>query len=116
PTVLKNITDEMKLMHEETFGPVAPIIVFNESDSDSLVDKVNNTPYGLAAYFYTKDLKRIYDVSEKLKFGVIGVNDSTPVVDHAPFGGMKQSGVGRESGKYGVSEFLESKAISIRLK
>lgn len=114
PTILENINENMDLMKEETFGPVAPILVFeNEAE---LLQKVNNTPNGLAAYFYTNNIEKIIEYSEKLEFGVIGVNDTTPVVSHAPFGGIKESGIGREGGPEGIEEFLEDKFISVRYK
>ncbi|WP_067725049.1 NAD-dependent succinate-semialdehyde dehydrogenase [Oceanobacillus damuensis] len=114
PTILQDIHEEMELMKDETFGPVAPIIEFD--DDEKIIERVNNTPNGLAAYFYTNNLKKVYEVSEQLEFGVVGVNDTTPVVDHGPFGGVKQSGIGREGGKEGIEEFLDSKAVSIRLE
>lgn len=115
PTVLRDVNENMELMKDETFGPVAPIIEFDDTDEEQIIERVNDTPNGLSAYFYTNNLKRVYEVSEALEFGVVGVNDTTPVVDHGPFGGMKQSGLGREGGVYGIEEFLEPKAVSIRL-
>ena len=93
PTVLTNITDDMQLMSEETFGPVAPIISF-ETDNEADSRMANNTPYGLAAYFYTNDVSRVYKVAEALEYGIIGVNDGLPATPYVPFGGVKQSGLG----------------------
>jgi len=114
PTILRNVHEDMDLMKEETFGPVAPILEFD--DESKLIERINDTPNGLAAYFYTNDLARVFRISEQLEFGVIGVNDTTPVVSHGPFGGLKESGIGREGGKEGIEEFLESKFVSIRLE
>ncbi len=113
PTVLSNVTDNMQLMQEETFGPIAPIITF-ETDEEAIA-KANNTPFGLAAYLYTNDLSRAFRVSEALEYGIIGVNDGVPSVAHAPFGGVKQSGVGREGGPWGIEEYLEVKFVSMVL-
>ncbi|MDQ3459947.1 MAG: NAD-dependent succinate-semialdehyde dehydrogenase [Deinococcota bacterium] len=113
PTVLSGVTPEMQLMQEETFGPVAPILSFGADEE--AVRAANSTPYGLAAYFYTRDLARAFRVAESLDYGIVGVNDGMPSVPHAPFGGMKQSGVGREGGKWGLEEYLEVKYISLGL-
>lgn len=113
PTVISGVTGEMQLMHEETFGPVAPIIPF-DSDEEA-VRLANDTPYGLAAYFYTRDLSRAFRVAEALDYGIVGVNDGLPSTPQAPFGGFKASGVGREGGKWGIEEYLETKFISIAL-
>ncbi|SDW42885.1 succinate semialdehyde dehydrogenase [Marininema mesophilum] len=114
PTVLLQVTDEMEIMQEETFGPVAPIQFFNSEEE--VVKKANNNRYGLAAYFYTQDLARAIRVAEGLEFGIVGVNDGAPSTAQAPFGGFKESGLGREGGKYGVEEFLETKYISVNIK
>ncbi len=114
PTVLSGVTEDMQLMREETFGPVAPILSF-ESD-DEAVRLANDTPYGLAAYLYTNDLSRAFRVSERLEYGIVGVNDGVPSTPHAPFGGVKESGVGREGGKWGIEEYLEVKYISMALR
>ena len=113
PTVLTNISDDMQLMHEETFGPVAPLIPF-KSDEEA-VQMANNTPYGLAAYLYTNDLSRAFKVSEALDYGIVGVNDGVPSAPYIPFGGVKQSGLGREGGPWGIEEYLELKYISFAL-
>lgn len=111
PTVLKNITDDMVLMNEETFGPLLPIQTFTEDDV--AIQKANNTDYGLAAYIFTESTKRTLRVSEKLEYGIVGVNDVFPSVPESPFGGIKQSGNGKEGGHHGMEEFMEQKFISI---
>ncbi|MDV6377456.1 NAD-dependent succinate-semialdehyde dehydrogenase [Sporosarcina sp. GW1-11] len=111
PTILGNVTEDMKITREETFGPVAPLIRF--TTEEEAIEKANNTEYGLASYFYTKDLGRMYRVSEKLEYGMVGVNDPAPFAIQAPFGGVKESGLGRESGKYGVEDYLDTKSVSV---
>ncbi|MFD1707434.1 NAD-dependent succinate-semialdehyde dehydrogenase [Siminovitchia sediminis] len=111
PTVMDNITDDMKIMSEETFGPVAPIAVFD--DDEEVIKKANDTEYGLAAYLYTSNLERAVLVSESLNFGVVGLNDAIPSVAQAPFGGMNESGYGREGGHQGIRDYLEEKFISL---
>ncbi|WP_349730339.1 NAD-dependent succinate-semialdehyde dehydrogenase [Peribacillus frigoritolerans] len=113
PTLLSNATSDMEISYEETFGPVAPIYTF-ESEEE-VIEAANKTDYGLAAYFYTNDLGRSIRVAEKLEYGIVGVNDATPTVVQAPFGGVKQSGLGREGGHQGVEEYLETKFISIKI-
>ncbi len=113
PTVLTNVTEDMLMMREETFGPVAPIATFRTDDE--AVRLANDTPFGLAAYLYTNDLSRAFKVSEALEYGIVGVNDGLPSVPHAPFGGVKQSGVGREGGHWGLEEYLEVKYVSLGL-
>jgi succinate-semialdehyde dehydrogenase / glutarate-semialdehyde dehydrogenase len=114
PTVLKDVNEEMKITYEETFGPVAPLIRF--SDEDEVIEKANNTEYGLASYIYTNDLSRHYRVSEKLEFGMVGVNDPAPFAVQAPFGGIKESGLGREGGKYGLEDYLVTKLVSVAIQ
>ncbi|HEX5415721.1 MAG TPA: NAD-dependent succinate-semialdehyde dehydrogenase [Chloroflexota bacterium] len=111
PTVLANATAEMKVTYEETFGPVLPIMVFDTEDQ--AIALANNTPYGLAAYFFARDVGRIFRVAEKLEYGIVGANDPLPTGAHIPFGGYKESGLGRENGSMGIDHFLEVKAISI---
>lgn len=111
PTILSNVTDEMLIMHEETFGPVCPLYVFDEEDE--VIEMANDTEYGLAAYYFTNDLGRAIRVGEKLDYGIIGVNDAVPTTVQAPFGGMKESGLGREGGHQGLAGFLEEKFLSI---
>lgn len=111
PTVLKNITDDMLLMNEETFGPLLPIQTFTEDDV--AIQKANDTDYGLAAYIFTESTSRTLRVSEKLEYGIVGVNDVFPSMPESPFGGIKQSGNGKEGGHHGMEEFMEQKFISI---
>lgn len=114
PTVLSEVNHNMLITHEETFGPVAPIISFDTEEE--VLQHANKTDYGLAAYFYTRDLSRATRVSEALEFGIIGMNDAMPTVAQAPFGGMKESGMGREGGHQGLDEYLEEKFISMRFQ
>jgi succinate-semialdehyde dehydrogenase/glutarate-semialdehyde dehydrogenase len=111
PTVLTDVTPQMLIYREETFGPIAPVIVFD--DEDEVITMANDTDYGLAAYLYTKDISRAIRVSEALRFAIVGVNDINPTSAAAPFGGMKQSGLGREGGQEGITEYLETKLIGI---
>jgi len=111
PTVLDQVTDDMDIMHEETFGPVAPITTY--TDIDEAIRIANDTPYGLAAYFFTENYRRGLYIAENLKYGIIGWNDGGPSAVQAPFGGMKESGVGREGGIEGIEPYLETKYISI---
>ncbi len=113
PTVITNANDEMLCMKEEIFGPIASISTFR--DEEEVIRRANNTPYGLAAYLFTENLSKAIRISEKLEFGIVGLNDGTPSVAQAPFGGFKESGLGREGGHYGINEFLEVKYISIGL-
>lgn len=114
PTVLTGVERGMRIMEEETFGPVAPLIAF--SDEADAVRAANATPYGLAAYLWTRDLGRAFRVAEALDYGIVGVNDGLPAAPHAPFGGVKDSGVGREGGKWGLEEYLDVKFVSIVLE
>ncbi|GAB4356234.1 MAG: NAD-dependent succinate-semialdehyde dehydrogenase [Gammaproteobacteria bacterium] len=113
PTVLTDVTPEMRIYREETFGPVAPIIPFD--DQDDVVAMANDTDYGLAAYVFTENLARAMRVTEALQFGIVGVNDVNPSLAAAPFGGMKNSGLGREGGIEGIREYLETKTVGIGL-
>ncbi len=113
PTIVGNANDRMQVTTEETFGPLLPIYEF-ETEEEA-IRLANDTPYGLAAYFFTRDVGRIFRVSEGLEYGIIGANDPMPVAPEIPFGGYKESGVGRENGSEGIEAFLESKAISIGL-
>lgn len=114
PTVLKGVNESMLISYEETFGPVAPIFTF-ESEEEVL-EKANNTQYGLASYFYTNDLSRVHRVSEQLEFGIVGVNDTLPITVAVPFGGIKESGNGKEGGHHGLREYLIEKMISTRIE
>ena len=107
PTILTNVTSDMLIYREETFGPVAPIIAYDPDDD--VIEMANDTTYGLAAYVYTKSMSRAMTAFERLKFGIIGINDINPTSAAAPFGGMKESGVGREGAKEGINEYLETK-------
>lgn len=111
PTVLGDVTADMLVSQEETFGPVAPLIPFD--DENEVVQRANETPFGLAAYFYSRDVSRVMRVAERLEFGIIGVNDALPSTAQAPFGGVKQSGLGREGGSVGIDEYLEVKYLSL---
>lgn len=111
PTVLKNVNLDMKIMHEETFGPVAPLISFKELEE--AVEIANSTPYGLAAYFFTNNYKTGTYLHDHLDFGIVGWNDGAPSAAHVPFGGMKESGLGREGGIEGIEPYLETKYLSI---
>jgi len=113
PTVLDHVTPDMDITHEEIFGPVAPILTFK--DEAEVLKRANNTPYGLAAYFFTKDAARIYRVIQELETGNIGVNGTSLAYVQAPFGGVKESGMGREGGRHGLDEYLESKYVALTL-
>jgi succinate-semialdehyde dehydrogenase/glutarate-semialdehyde dehydrogenase len=110
PTIIDGFTQDMLCAREETFGPVAPVAAFD--DEAEAVAMANDSPYGLAAYFYTRDASRLMRVAEGLEYGVVGANDGAPSTAQAPFGGVKQSGFGREGGSYGVEEYTEVKYVS----
>ncbi|MEP1522278.1 NAD-dependent succinate-semialdehyde dehydrogenase [Ascidiaceihabitans sp.] len=109
PTIVTGVTQDMKVAHEETFGPLAPLFKFD--DVDDVIAMANDTIFGLAAYFYAKDLSRVYKVSEELEYGIVGVNTGIISTEVAPFGGIKQSGLGREGSHHGIEEFLEMKYV-----
>lgn len=109
PTVLSGITGLMLVAQEETFGPLAPIIRFD--DPDQVVRDANDTIYGLAAYFYASDLKRVWRVAEALEYGMVGINTGRMSSEAAPFGGIKQSGIGREGSRHGLEDYLELKYL-----
>ena len=111
PTILTGVTSEAKITTEETFGPVAPIYKFK--DENEVIELANNSPYGLASYFYSRDIGRIWRVAEALEYGMVGVNTGLTSKAEAPFGGIKESGLGREGSKYGVDDFLEIKYINM---
>ncbi|WML55596.1 NAD-dependent succinate-semialdehyde dehydrogenase [Neobacillus sp. PS3-12] len=111
PTVLKNVSADMVIMQEETFGPVAPIVSFKTLEE--AIEIANSTPYGLAAYFFTNDYKTGTYIHDNLDFGIIGWNDGAPSGAHVPFGGMKESGLGREGSIEGIEPYLETKYLSI---
>ena len=106
-TLLSNVTPEMLIYREETFGPVAAVVPFD--DEDDVIAMANDTDYGLAAYIYTQNLARALRTFEQLQFGIIGINDINPTSAAAPFGGMKESGLGREGAREGIEEYLETK-------
>ncbi|WP_148359102.1 NAD-dependent succinate-semialdehyde dehydrogenase [Peribacillus simplex] len=113
PTILKDVSADMVVMNEETFGPVVPIQRF-ETDEE-VIEYANNSPYGLAAYFYTENVTRGTKIMESLDFGIVGWNDALPSTAQAPFGGMKESGIGREGGIEGIEPYLETKYVSLGL-
>ncbi|MCG8334292.1 MAG: NAD-dependent succinate-semialdehyde dehydrogenase [Proteobacteria bacterium] len=114
PTILKGVTPDMLIYREETFGPVAPIIEYE--DDDDLLEMANDTHYGLAAYIYTDKMTRAMTLFEGLNFGIIGINDINPTAVAAPFGGMKESGLGREGGPEGILEYLDIKVGGFSLR
>jgi len=111
PTVLTGVTSDMVIAREETFGPVAPLFAFD--DVDDVIAKANDTEFGLAAYFYAKDLAQVWRVAEALEYGMVGVNTGIISNEMAPFGGVKQSGQGREGSKYGIDDYLEIKYVCL---
>ncbi len=113
PTVLTNISPLMRLTCEEVFGPIMPIISF--SSTDEVIEQANDTSYGLASYIFTQDLTTAIQAAEALEFGIVGLNDMVPATAEAPFGGMKESGIGREGGTEGLEPYLQTKYISVGL-
>lgn len=113
PTVLSGATDDMLCMNEETFGPLLPITTFKTVDE--AIERANDTDFGLAAYVYTSSINTGIYIAENLEYGIVGLNDGLPSSPQAPFGGFKQSGIGREGGHHGMDEFLEIKYISLDL-
>ncbi len=113
PTILTNVNDQMMCIEEEIFGPLAAIATFQTEEE--VIERANNTVYGLAAYVFTENLSRAFRITEELEYGIIGLNDGLPSTAQAPFGGYKESGLGREGGHHGLEEFLEVKYISIGL-
>jgi succinate-semialdehyde dehydrogenase/glutarate-semialdehyde dehydrogenase len=111
PTVLTDVTTDMVVTREETFGPVAPLFRF-KSDEDA-IRMANDTEFGLAAYFYSRDIGRVWRVAEALEYGIVGINEGIISTEIAPFGGVKESGIGREGSKYGIEEFLEVKYLCL---
>jgi succinate-semialdehyde dehydrogenase/glutarate-semialdehyde dehydrogenase len=109
PTVLANVTPDMLVSHEETFGPVAPLIRF-KSEAE-VIRLANDSEFGLCGYFYSRDVGRIFRVAEEMETGIVGANVGIISTEVAPFGGVKQSGLGREGSRYGLEEFLEVKYI-----
>ncbi|MFX4304537.1 NAD-dependent succinate-semialdehyde dehydrogenase [Exiguobacterium sp. A1_3_1] len=111
PTVLANVTEDMLCMQEETFGPLAPISVFETLDE--VIERANNTPYGLAAYAFSERIDEALMLGKRLEYGIVGLNDGAPSAAQAPFGGYKESGLGREGGVYGIEDYLEVKYLSL---
>jgi succinate-semialdehyde dehydrogenase/glutarate-semialdehyde dehydrogenase len=111
PTVLDGVSMDAAMAREETFGPVAGLHRF--SDEDEVVRIANDTPYGLAAYFYSRDVGRVFRVSEQLEYGIVGINTGFISVEVAPFGGVKESGIGREGSKYGIDDWIETRYLSL---
>ncbi|MBI3080620.1 MAG: aldehyde dehydrogenase family protein, partial [candidate division NC10 bacterium] len=113
PTVLTNVKDQWPVCQEEIFGPVAPILTFKTEEE--LIQRANNTIFGLASYLYTRDLGRVLRVAEGLEYGLVGVNDSGGYTHEVPFGGFKESGLGREGGREGLEEYMELKSIVVNV-
>jgi succinate-semialdehyde dehydrogenase/glutarate-semialdehyde dehydrogenase len=111
PTLLRDVTAAMAIAREETFGPVAPLFRFQREDE--AVAMANDTEFGLAAYFYGNDLRRVWRVAEALDYGIVGINEGIISTEVAPFGGVKQSGLGREGSKYGIEDYLEVKYLCL---
>ncbi|WP_227271860.1 NAD-dependent succinate-semialdehyde dehydrogenase [Roseobacter weihaiensis] len=109
PTILTGVTQDMQVAQEETFGPLAPLFKFD--DEDEVIAMANDTIFGLASYFYAKDLSRVYKVAEALEYGIVGVNTGIISTELGPFGGVKQSGLGREGSHHGIEDFLEMKYV-----
>ena len=111
PTILTDVSPRMRVAREETFGPLAPLFRFHtEAEAIRLA---NDTEFGLAAYFYTRDVNRVWRVSEALEYGIVGINEGLISTEVAPFGGMKESGLGREGSKYGIEDYLEIKYLCL---
>jgi succinate-semialdehyde dehydrogenase/glutarate-semialdehyde dehydrogenase len=111
PTVLVDVTPDMAVVREEIFGPVAPVLRFG--DDKEAVQMANDTPYGLAAYCYGRDIGRVWRLAEALEYGMVGVNTGLISNEVAPFGGVKASGLGREGSRYGIEEYLEIKYVCL---
>ncbi len=109
PTLLANTTAEMVLAKEETFGPIAPVFRFGAEEE--VIKMANDTEYGLASYFYSRDVSRCWRVAEALESGMVGINEGLISIAAAPFGGVKESGIGREGSKYGMDYFMEIKYL-----
>ena len=113
PTIVTGVTQDMKVATEETFGPLAPLFKFE--DVDEVIAMANDTIFGLASYFYARDLSRVYKVAEALEYGIVGVNTGIISTEVAPFGGVKQSGLGREGSHHGIEDYLEMKYICLSI-
>ena len=113
PTILTGVTKEMAVAREETFGPLAPLFKFDTEEE--VISMANNTEFGLAAYLYTNNAARQWRVGEALEYGIVGINTGIISTEVAPFGGVKQSGLGREGSKYGIDDYLEIKYMCVNL-
>ncbi|WP_374352359.1 aldehyde dehydrogenase family protein, partial [Chitinimonas sp.] len=111
PTIITGVTQNMKVAREETFGPLAPLFKFDTEQE--VIERANDTEFGLAAYFYSKDLGRAFRVGEALEYGMVGVNSGLISTEVAPFGGVKQSGLGREGSRHGIEDYLEIKYLCL---
>jgi len=111
PTILSNVTEDMKVFKEEIFGPIAPVFKFD--NEQQAIEIANNTEFGLACYFYTRDIGRVWRVAEALEYGIVGINEGIVSNEMAPFGGVKESGQGREGSKYGLDDYLEIKYMCL---
>ena len=111
PTILTNASVDMRVFREEIFGPVAPVFTF--STEEQAIAMANDTEFGLASYCYTRDIGRVWRVSEALEYGIVGINDGLISNEMAPFGGIKQSGMGREGSKYGINDYVEIKYLCL---
>jgi succinate-semialdehyde dehydrogenase/glutarate-semialdehyde dehydrogenase len=109
PTIVADADQGMKFAKEETFGPLAPVFKFE--DEKDVIEWANDTEFGLACYFYSRDIGRIWRVSEALEYGIVGINEGIISTEVAPFGGVKESGMGREGSKYGIDDYLEMKYL-----
>ncbi|WP_163559419.1 NAD-dependent succinate-semialdehyde dehydrogenase [Halomonas sp. NO4] len=109
PTILTDVSPDSLLMNDETFGPVAPLLRFTEEND--VIRQANDTPFGLASYFYTRDVSRVWRVAEALECGIVGINEGIISSELAPFGGVKESGIGREGSKYGIDDYIEIKYL-----
>jgi len=111
PTILTGVTAQMRVAREEIFGPVAPLFRFHtEAEAIALA---NATEFGLAAYFYARDIARVWRVAEGLEYGIVGINEGIISTEVAPFGGVKESGIGREGSKYGIEDYVEMKYLCL---
>ncbi len=113
PTIVTGVTQDMKVSKDETFGPLAPLFKFETEDE--VIEMANDTIFGLASYFYAKDLSRVYKVAEALEYGMVGINTGLISTELAPFGGVKQSGLGREGSHHGMEDYLEMKYLCMSL-
>ena len=109
PTIVTGVTQDMMVAQDETFGPLAPLFRFETEDE--VIEMANDTIFGLASYFYAKDLSRVYKVAEALEYGMVGINTGIISTEVAPFGGVKQSGLGREGSHHGIEEYMEMKYL-----